>query len=70
VKETRNPYNILVEKPQGMGPQRLLRHRCADNVKLVLKCLCSEHKNWLRTQSSGGLLWLCCWSSSLYSWKK
>lgn len=56
MKETRNPYNILVEKPQGMGPQRLLRHRCADNVKLVLKCLCSEHKNWLRTQSSGGLL--------------
>jgi hypothetical protein len=35
--EKRNPYRILVEKPDGKRPLGRPRHRSVDNIKIDLK---------------------------------
>jgi hypothetical protein len=55
----RNAYRILVGKPEEKRPLERPRHRRVDNVKMDLRedGVVWTGLIWLRTGTSGGLLW-------------
>jgi hypothetical protein len=45
--ETRNAYRILVEKPQGKRPLGRPRRRGVDNIKMDLRQIGWDGRNWI-----------------------
>jgi hypothetical protein len=58
MKEKRNAYRILVEKPEGKRPLGRPRRRRKDNIKLDLRGdgVVWTGLIWLRIGTMGGLL--------------
>jgi hypothetical protein len=52
----RNTYKILIGKPAGKRSLGRPRRRWEDNTKMDLMEMGSEGVDWLRTETSGGLL--------------
>jgi hypothetical protein len=56
IRQIRNAYNVLVEKPEGKTPFRILWHRWEDNIRMDIR----ETGLWttlilIRTGTSGKL---------------
>jgi hypothetical protein len=47
VREKRNPYRVLVEKPHGNNPQERPRRRCVGNVQLNLGEISWDGMGWI-----------------------
>jgi hypothetical protein len=45
--ETRNAYRILVGKPEGKRPLGRPRHRWVDNIKIGLREIRWEGRDWI-----------------------
>jgi hypothetical protein len=54
--EKRNPYRILLRKPEGKRPLGRKRRRCVHNIKMDLEEMVRIGFIWLRIGTSGGLL--------------
>jgi hypothetical protein len=55
----RNPYNILIRKPQGKRPLGRPRRRCENNIRMDLRDMGWRVVDWtvsFRIGTSGGLL--------------
>jgi hypothetical protein len=57
--ETRNAYRILVGKPEGKGPLGSPRRRWVDNIKMDLRKIGWDGRDWIELaqgRDGGGLL--------------
>ena len=47
MEESRNAYRVLVERPEGKRSLRRPRRRWEDNIKIDLKEMCCNDRNWI-----------------------
>ena len=47
MEEFRNAYRVLVTKPEGKIPLERLKHRWEDNIKVDLKEVGCDSRNWM-----------------------
>ena len=47
MEESRNAYRVLVGKPEGKRPLGRPRHRWQDNIKMDLKEVGCDPKDWI-----------------------
>jgi hypothetical protein len=56
LQEKRNPFGVLVGKPEGKRPARIPRHRWEDNIKMELREIRWGGMDWIHIGTGGGLL--------------
>jgi hypothetical protein len=56
MRTKRNAYRILVGKPDGMRPLGRPRCRWVDNIQMDLREIGWDGIDWIRIETSGGLL--------------
>jgi hypothetical protein len=54
--ETRNASRILVGKPEGKRPLGRLIRKWVENIKMDLREIGWDGRDWIRIGTSGGLL--------------